>query len=446
MLPPVERRPPSIDLLLRQLPGLPRAIALAEARALAEEVRTGASPPPGDGAIDAWADAVAARVARRRRPHLRRVINATGIVLHTNLGRAPLSAGAARAVAALAEGYSTLEMDLEGGRRGERLAGVAPLLRRLTGAEDALAVNNCAAAVLLGLTALARDREVIVSRGELVEIGGAFRIPDVITACGARLREVGATNRTRPEDFARAVGPDTAAILRVHPSNFRVEGFTGQPSREATAKVARDAGVLYLEDRGSGALVAGLGEPTPAEVIAAGADLVFFSGDKLLGGPQAGIVVGRRDLVARLRRHPLYRALRLDRLVLGALEAVLLELEAGELPPAVRMLQAPAEAVRVRAEALAARLVDAGLPAGVRPDEGFGGGGALPGEGLPTWVVTLPGDDALARALRTGEPPVVARLSEGALRIDPRTVQPEEEDALRHAVVRAWRAAPVTTG
>jgi L-seryl-tRNA(Ser) seleniumtransferase len=426
------RRLPSIDRLRRAVPELPHEVAVRCARALVDAVRAGA-PAPED-----WAAAVRELAEDAQRPHLRRVVNATGIVLHTNLGRAPLSPRAAAAVAEVAGGYSNLELSLTDGQRGERLAGVQPLLRALTGAEDAIAVNNCAAAVLLMLTALAKDREVVVSRGELVEIGGAFRVPDVITACGARLREVGATNRTRAADLAGGIGPETVAILRVHPSNFRVSGFVEAPTREETARVARAGSVLYLEDLGSGALVEGLGEPTAREVLAAGADLVCFSGDKLLGGPQAGIVAGRAELVRSLRRHPLYRALRLDRLVLAALEATLRETVAGIEPPAVAMLRTPASAVRARAGALAARLAAAGVQAQVVPDQGFGGGGALPGEGLPTWVVALPGTDAHARTLRTGERPVMARLAGGMLRVDLRTVLPEEEDALLEALVAAF--------
>ncbi len=427
---------PSVDRLARSVPDVPHEVAVREARALVAEVRAGAPAP------DDWSAALAQRIAASRMPALRRVINATGIVLHTNLGRAPLSRGAADAVKTLAEGYSNLELDLETGRRGERLAGITPLLRALTGAEDAVVVNNCAAAVLLMLTTIAQGKEVVVSRGELVEIGGAFRIPEVITACGARLREVGATNRTRARDFAAGIGPDTAAILRVHPSNFKVTGFVEAPTRVETAGVARAAGVLYLEDLGSGALVEGLGEPTAREVLADGVDLVCFSGDKLLGGPQAGIVAGRADLVQKLRRHPLYRALRLDRLVLGALEATLRELHAGVVPPAVAMLRTSLPDVHARAEAFATAWRAAGLSVRVTRDEGFTGGGALPGEGLPTWVVVLdvPDADAMARRLRTGTPAVVARIHDGGLRFDPRAVLPEEEDALVTRVIAAARA------
>jgi L-seryl-tRNA(Ser) seleniumtransferase len=306
-----------------------------------------------------------------------------------------------------------------------------------------VAVNNGAAAVLLMLTALAAGREVVVSRGELVEIGGAFRVPDVITAGGARLVEVGTTNRTRARDYAAAIGPQTAAILRVHPSNFKVVGFTEAPSRAELAAVARERGVPLLEDLGAGALVDGLGEPTVARVLADGVDLACFSGDKLLGGPQAGIAVGRAPLVEALRRHPLYRAFRLDRLVLAALEATLRGYLAGEVPPAVALLRLDAAAIKPRARAWVERLRAAGLDAELRADEGFSGGGALPGEGLPTWVaaVAVPDVDALAARLRDADPPVVSRVSDGRLKLDPRTVLPGEEEGMLAAVLAAAKDA-----
>lgn len=429
---------PSVDRLVRAASDLPHELAVREARLLVEGVRAG-GPAPGD-----WEAALRARVEGVARSRLRRVVNATGVVLHTNLGRAPLDGGVARAVAELAQGYSNLELDLATGERGERLQGVEAPLRELTGAEAAVAVNNNAAATLLMLTALAHGREVIVSRGELVEIGGAFRVPDVITAGGARLREVGTTNRTRVADYAAAVGPDTAAILRVHPSNFRVVGFTEAPDRAGLAALARERGVLLLEDLGSGALVAGLGEPTVREILEGGVDLVSFSGDKLLGGPQAGVVVGRAELVRRLRKHPLYRALRLDRLVLAALESTLRGYLAGRLPLAVRLLGRGPEELRAVAEAWAAQLRARGLEAHTAADEGYAGGGSRPGEGLPTTVVVLPVADAdeVARRLREGLPAVVARVREGAVRIDPRAVLPDEAEGLLDALVAACGRLP----
>lgn len=418
---------------MKLLPDAPHAVAVAVARALVDGVRAG-EPAPED-----WAAAMAAGVAARRAMRLRRVINATGVVLHTNLGRAPLSPRAAEAAARLAQGYVNLELDLETGERGERAAGIAGPLRALTGAEAAVAVNNNAAAVLLMLTALAKGREVVVSRGELVEIGGGFRVPEVIASGGARLVEVGTTNRTRARDYAAAIGPETAAILRVHPSNFRVVGFTESASRAELAELACERGILLLEDLGSGALVEGLGEPTVREVLAAGVDVACFSGDKLLGGPQAGVAAGRAELVAKLRRHPLYRALRLDRLVLAALEATLRDVEAGEDPPAVAMLRLSTRELKARAQGWVDRLRDAGVEATVLAGESMSGGGTVPGQGLPTWVAALHvGDpDATARALRTGEPAVMARVAEGRVLLDPRCVMPDEDEALIGAVIAA---------
>ena len=298
---------PSVDVLLRdeRLAAEPRPLVLAAARAALERAREElrAGQDPGD-----LVERTLAEVAGARRPALRRVLNATGIVVHTNLGRAPLSAAALERVAAVGAGYSNLEYDLEEGARGSRQDHLAPLLRRLTGAEAALVVNNNAAAVLLALAALAEGREVLVSRGELIEIGDGFRIPDVLVRSGARLVEVGTTNRTRAADYDRAVGPETALLLRVHQSNFRVVGFTEQPRVAELAAVAARHGLPLVDDLGSGALVETEGEPTPAASLAAGADLVCFSGDKLLGGPQAGIVAGRADLVDRLRPPPQQRA------------------------------------------------------------------------------------------------------------------------------------------
>ena len=307
---------PSVDELVRDVDD---PLAVATARAVLdqarEEIRAGADP----GNLQ---ERLAEALAAARRPALRRVINATGVLVHTNLGRAPLAEAALERVREAA-GYSNLEYDLSTGSRGSRQDHLAPLLRRLTGAEAAIVVNNNAAAMLLALAALAEGREVVVSRGELIEIGDGFRIPDVLARSGASLVEVGTTNRTRAADYERAIGPDTALLLRVHQSNFRVVGFTEQPRLEELAAVARRHELPLVDDLGSGALVEVEGEPTPAAALAAGADLVCFSGDKLLGGPQAGIVAGRADLVERLRRHPLHRALRSDKLTLAALEGTL---------------------------------------------------------------------------------------------------------------------------
>ena len=335
---------PSVDELVR---GLEDPLAVDAARTVLdrarEEIRAGAEP--GD-----LRERLAAELLAARAPSLRRVLNATGVIVHTNLGRAPLAEEAIAQIVETARGYSNLELDLREGKRGSRQDHVAVLLRRLTGAEAALVVNNNAAAVLLALAALGEGREVIVSRGELIEIGDGFRIPDVLMRSGATLVEVGTTNRTRAKDYEKAIRPETALLLRVHQSNFRVVGFTEQPKLAELAAIARRHGLPLVDDQGSGALSELPGEPTAKESLAAGADLVCFSGDKLLGGPQAGIVVGRGDLVEKLRRHPLQRAMRADKLTLAALEGTLrLYLDAPERIPVLRMLRQDAETVRARA-------------------------------------------------------------------------------------------------
>jgi L-seryl-tRNA(Ser) seleniumtransferase len=358
-------------------------------------------------------------------------LNATGVIVHTNLGRAPLPEAALARALEVGRGYSNLEYDLAAGARGSRQDHVAGILRRLTGAEAALVVNNNAAAVMLALAALAEGREVLVSRGELIEIGDGFRIPDVLARSGARLREVGTTNRTRAADYERAIGPETAVLLRVHQSNFRVIGFTEQPAVEQLAAVAARAGLPLVDDLGSGVLVYLEGEPSAKESLAARADLVCFSGDKLLGGPQAGIVVGRAELVERLRRHPLQRALRADKLTLAALEGTLgLYLEpqrALREVPVLRMLHEPAEAVRARAGRLAA-----GVGGEVEETVARVGGGALPLAELPSFACAV--EEELAEPLRTGEPPVVGVLRDGRLLLDCRTLTDAEADEVARAV------------
>jgi L-seryl-tRNA(Ser) seleniumtransferase len=293
-------------------------------------------------------------------------------------------------------------------------------------------VNNCAAAVLLALTALARDREVIVSRGELVEIGGAFRVPDVIASGGARLVEIGTTNRTRLSDYAAAIRPETAVLLRVHPSNFRIVGFVEQVPREELVALGRERNIVVIEDVGAGSLTGKFGEPAVRAILGSGVDLVMFSGDKLLGGPQAGVIAGRADLVARLRKHPLYRALRVDKVTLAALEATLGDHASGRPTPVDAMMDMPAEVLEQRAQRLAAALRGLGVAPEVIAGESFVGGGALPGQALPTRIVRIPvGDDEeAARRLRTGEPPVLARVHQGALHLDVRTVDPDAIDTL----------------
>jgi L-seryl-tRNA(Ser) seleniumtransferase len=424
---------PSVDELARdgRLSGEPPALVVAAARAVLtrarEEITSGHDP--GD-----LVERTLAELAGARAPQLRRALNATGVIVHTNLGRAPLPEAALARALEVGHGYSNLEYELAAGARGSRQDHVAGILRRLTGAEAALVVNNNAAAVMLALAALSEGREVLVSRGELIEIGDGFRIPDVLARSGARLREVGTTNRTRAADYERAIGPETAVLLRVHQSNFRVVGFTEQPTVEQLAAVAARAGLPLVDDLGSGVLVHLEGEPSAKESLAAGADLVCFSGDKLLGGPQAGIVAGRADLVERLRRHPLQRALRADKLTLAALEGTLglyLEPErALREVPVLRMLQEPAEAVRARAERLAAAV-------GGEVEETVArvGGGALPLAKLPSFACAV--EEELAAPLRTGEPPVVGVLRDGRLLLDCRTLDDAEADEIAGAVAAA---------
>ncbi|MBX5476708.1 MAG: L-seryl-tRNA(Sec) selenium transferase [Clostridia bacterium] len=408
--------------------------------------------PAGASFRDVLGQALAARLESLWRGRLRRVINATGVVLHTNLGRAPLPEAALEAVAAL-RGYWNLEFDLEEGERGDRSDLVADLLRVLTGAEACLVVNNNAAAVLLLLAAVASGREVVVSRGELVEIGGSFRVPEVMAASGAILREVGTTNRTYARDYERALGPSTAALLKVHRSNFTLAGFTHDASLEELAALGRERGLPVLFDLGSGALApefvpALSGEPTVAEALAAGADVVTFSGDKLLGGPQCGIIAGRADLVRACARHPLYRALRVDKVTLAMLTATLRAYlhpdNARAEIPALAMLAMPAEALAARARALAARLREAlGPAAGVdtRAGASVAGGGSAPAREMPTTVVAVRpvrlGAAEAARRLRRGDPAVVVRVAGEAILVDPRTLDPDDDDAIVLAFARA---------
>jgi L-seryl-tRNA(Ser) seleniumtransferase len=356
------------------------------------------------------------------------VLNATGVIVHTNLGRAPLAAAALEQVVDAARDYSNLEYDLDAGARGSRQTHVAELLHRLTRADAALVVNNNAAAVMLALAALAEGREVLVSRGELIEIGDGFRIPDVLARSGAVLREVGTTNRTRAADYENAIGPETAVLLRVHQSNFRVVGFTALPSVEELARVAHTHGLVLVDDLGSGALVDVGDEPTARASLAAGADLVCFSGDKLLGGPQAGIIVGRAELVERLRGHPLQRALRADKLTLAALEGTLrLALESPDEVPVLRMLREPAQRVRERAQRLSA------LTGGeVEETVARAGGGALPLAELPSYACAV--EEELAEKLRAGEPPVVGIVRDGRLLLDCRTLTDGDVDDVARAI------------
>ena len=428
---------PSVDRLLGDdvLAAAPRPLAVAAARAALERARDTIRDGGDPGDVVASARAELERLAA---PALRRVLNATGVIVHTNLGRAPLAPAALARVVDVAGSYSNLELDLESGTRGSRQAHVAAALARLTGAEAALVVNNNAAAVLLALAALAEGREAVVSRGELLEIGDGFRIPDVLARSGARMIEVGTTNRTRAADYEHAIGPETALLLRVHQSNFRIVGFTEIPTTEELAAVARAAGLVLVDDLGSGSLADVGDEPTAASSLAAGADLVCFSGDKLLGGPQAGIVVGRADLVERLRRHPLQRALRADKLTLAALEGTLALHEDPERArreiPVLRMLDEPVGQVRERAERLA------GLIGGeVEETVARVGGGALPLSELPSAACAI--EESLAALLRVGDPPVIGVVRDGRLLLDARTLSDAEVDEAARAVLRARRAS-----
>jgi L-seryl-tRNA(Ser) seleniumtransferase len=419
-------RPELVDLAERHgRPPVLAAVRAALARAR-EEVKAGY--PAGDLVARA-----AAGLAASLRPSLRRVLNATGVVVHTNLGRAPLAEAALERVREIGAGYSNLEYDVGAGSRGSRQDHMAAALRELTGAEAALVVNNNAAAVLLALAALAEGREVVVSRGELIEIGDGFRIPEVLARSGAKLVEVGTTNRTRLADYERAITERTAVLLHVHQSNFRIVGFTEQPRPRDLARLAERHGLALVDDLGSGALVETGDEPTVRASVEAGADVVTFSGDKLLGGPQAGIAAGRADLVERMRRHPLQRALRADKLTLAALEGTLSLYRAGSRDlPVLRMLEEPAEAVRARAERLAT------LTGGtVERTVARSGGGALPVAEIESYACEL--EIALAAPLRLGEPAIVGIVRDNRLLLDCRTLSDAEVEEVAEAVAAARR-------
>lgn len=444
---------PAVDALVRRaerlLNGerLPRELLVEAAReaiaAARRDIAASAPAPPPDDLARAALEIARGGLA----PSLRPVVNATGVIIQTNLGRAPLSDAALRAMCDIGAGYSNLEYDLDAGERGSRAAHLAALLCRLTGAEAALAVNNNAAAIYLALIALAAGREVVISRGQAVEIGGGFRIPDVLRQSGATLIEVGATNRVYLHDYAAAIGPQTALLMRVHASNFRQIGFVYEPPLADLAALAHERGLPLLDDLGSGTLLPtapyGLApEPTVRERVNDGADLVTFSGDKLLGGPQAGLIVGRAALIAELRRHPLARALRVDKTTLAGLEATLLSYLYGRAAseiPIWTMIAAPPDAVRARADRVAAALgSDA---AAVVACESAIGGGSLPGETLPSFAVALRADqpDTLARRLRQGVPPVIGRIAADQLLLDMRTVLDAQEQPLIAAVSAALR-------
>ena len=440
------RRLPAVHEVARAAGGDAPRWAVVEAARRAVAARRAAILAGESESAEVAPAEVAAAAAALARPTLRRVVNATGVVLHTNLGRAPLAEAARRAIDDVARGYATLEYDLEAGARGSRHGHAAARLRELTGAEDALVVNNNAAACVLALSALAAGREVVVSRGELVEIGGSFRIPDILGTSGCRLVEVGTTNKTRIGDYEAAIGDATALLLKVHTSNFAMVGFVEAAPIEEVVALARRRGLAAMFDLGSGALLdaaaqRALGvpvEPSVAEVVAAGVDLACFSGDKLLGGPQAGILVGRAAAIAACRRHPLMRALRPDKLTLAALVATLDLYRAdrrGEIP-ALAMLAAPAEALRERAEALRAACGAVGVTLAIEPTTSAVGGGAAPLGELPSWglVVTGRGADAIDRALRAAPVPVIGRVVADRVVLDLRTIAPSEEPDVVAAV------------
>ena len=425
------RQLPSIDALLAG-PGVasllaehPRGLVLKAARAAVDAARVSGGAPPPEG----WDAAVRAAVVRLAVPSLVPVINATGVVLHTNLGRAPLAPAAIAALTRVAAGYAALEYDLGRGTRGSRHAHCRDLLVELTGAADALVVNNAAGAVLLALSALARGGEAIVSRGELVEIGGAFRIPDIMARSGAKLVEVGTTNRTHPADYERALTADSRLLLKVHRSNFQVTGFTADVAVVELAELSHQKQLMCLYDLGSGLLMNlsnwGLsGEPTVSEGVAAGADVVVFSGDKLLGGPQAGILVGGEAAIAACRADPLARTVRADKLTLAALEATLALYRNPEVArkeiPVLRMLTENPDTIKRRAQQLGGQLIEGDSEVG---------GGSFPGAKLKTWLAGFP-DETLAERLRANDPPIIARVAGSRVLLDARTIFPEQVETV----------------
>lgn len=456
----VLRKLPQVQSLLETEPGQALVATHGHVRTVAalrsglatirDAVRKGSAEtvPAFDGA---FFDRITASILQSQSANLRKVINATGVIIHTNLGRAPLAPEALAAIATAAEGYSNLELDLTEGTRGSRYSHVEHLICELTGAEAALVVNNCAASVALCLSCFAPSRDVIVSRGELIEIGGSFRLPDVIAQSGARLREVGATNKTRISDYADAICEETAVLLKSHTSNFKIVGFTDAPSRADLSALAQANELIFMEDLGSGVLVDlsehGLpDEPVVADVLKQGADLVMFSGDKLLGGPQAGIIIGRRALIAKLKTHPLLRAMRIDKLSLAALEATLRLYQPPHDPydriPVLKSLAEPVEQIEARAHSLAAALAQSSLPVGdVLPTTAYAGGGSLPEQDLQSYAVSLDrqlgAPHTVATHLRAGNPPVLGRIQDGHFLLDVRAMSDAEVPILVGSIADA---------
>ncbi len=440
------RELPSVNTLLES-PAVGRLAELAPRALLVDAIRDAVERARRDpGAVprgeDGWAEAIGACLAARARPSLRPLYNATGVVLHTNLGRAPLARAAVDAIAATASGYTNLEYDVTRGRRGSRYVHCVSLLRELTGAEDAIVVNNCAAALVLVLNTLANGKDAVVSRGELIEIGGSFRVPDIMTKSGARLREVGTTNRTHVADYSAALTPETGALLKVHRSNFAIDGFVSEASVPELAKLAGAHDLPLVHDFGSGLMVSleayGLGgEPTARQLVRDGATVVTMSGDKLLGGPQAGLIVGRAGAIDAARRNPLARALRVDKLTLAALEATLALYRDPALAvrtiPTLAMLTTPLAAVRARVEALRARLGVGGVVA----SEGAVGGGAFPTARIASAALSLPDAESTERRLRLGLPGVIGRIADGRCLLDLRSVPEADDDGFATSVARA---------
>jgi L-seryl-tRNA(Ser) seleniumtransferase len=432
---------PSVSTLLESaavrplLDRAPRPVVVDAVRRAIDGARAQPQGAPRDD--EAWGRAVSAALDAKLRPSLRPVINATGVVLHTNLGRAPLPRVAIEAITRVAAGFSNIEYDLEAGARGSRYVHCATLLRELTGAEDALVVNNCAAALVLALNTLSEGRGTIVSRGELVEIGGSFRIPEIMSKSGARLVEVGTTNRTRLDDYRRAIAADTGAIVKVHRSNFEIAGFVAEASPAELATLSTERGVPFIHDLGSGLMMRldawGLGgEPTAADAVRAGASLVTMSGDKLLGGPQAGLLLGKREIIDRIRKNPLTRSYRVDKLTLAGLEATLALYRAPDVArreiPTLAQLTADVDTLRRRADAIVREIADR---AQVVETDASVGGGAFPTAKIPSIGIAIDGKaDAIERALRTGDPPVIGRVSDGRLLLDVRTMFPEDDPLL----------------
>lgn len=432
------------EALQRVLADSPRTLVLDVLRTLMETAR--ANPDVAPRSEAEWAEAAKARLADVKQSSLRRVLNGTGVILHTNLGRAPLASAALEALQDVSSGYATLEYDLASGKRGSRMTHCRELLRELTGAEDALVVTNCAASLVLALTAFASGRDAIVSRGELIEIGGSFRVPDIMGTSGARLVEVGTTNRTHLADYARAITPTTGAIVKVHRSNFSVEGFVAETGTRELAGLAREHDIALLHDFGSGLMVSleqfGLrGEPTVREIVAESPTLVMMSGDKLMGGPQAGIMLGTADAIARVSKHPLARALRVDKMTIAALHATLSLYRDAAVAvraiPILAMLTTGVELLRSRAERLREQLAKHGVSVHLRETEATVGGGAFPVSRIPSVALGFANATRLEPAMRRGTLPVIGRIANDEVLVDLRSIPPADDDALLAALVRA---------